>query len=231
MRLAALVLVLVAAVLATQTVLFEDDFNDGNADGWFIIMPEGTYFVNDSLRYEIAYYGTDDIDPCVVRGDSLGMYMTTEHYSVLLEGIGHSPSDYIGVFIRGTLSQTGYVMWLRYGYNDVAIFRHEGVGSWNELTWSNYSLTYDDPYWIRFECCQDTLRGKVWEGTVGDEPAYWLVTAVDNNYCNCGFMGFVTGRYAASGDSRAELDNVVVTSVEPVYLEASSWARIKSISL
>ncbi len=223
------ILLVLVPVLTAQVVLFTDDFSDSNADGWLVLMPEGTYLVNDSLRYQISYTGTEDIDPCVVRGDSAGIYMTTNNYSVLLEGVGHDPSDYICVFIRGTLNHTGYVLYLRFDYNDVCILRHDGPGQWIFLATESHTCSLEEFYWIRFECEGENLRGKVWQGTPGDEPADWLITTIDGTHTNYGFMGFLTGRYYAQGSSDAELDNVVVTSVEPGALEQSTWAGIKAI--
>lgn len=228
MKILFIVLLVLAPVLTAQVVLFEDDFNDSNANGWYIFMPEGTYFVNDSLRYQMQYTGSMDVDPGVVRGDSAGIYMSTNNYSVLLEGVGHAPSDYIGVFIRGTFAHTGYALWLRYDFDDVHIFRHDGFDDWTSIAVVSMSVSEEEFYWIRFECEQDNLRGKVWQGTAGDEPADWLITANDGTYNNCGWMGFITGRYYAQGSSDAELDNVVVTSLL-LALEHSTWAGIKSI--
>ncbi|RKZ07419.1 hypothetical protein DRQ25_11635 [Candidatus Fermentibacteria bacterium] len=229
MKILFIFLVVLVPVLTAQTVLFSDDFSDGNADGWFVLMPEGTYSVNDSLRYQISYTGVEDVDPTVVRGDSAGIYMTTSNYSVLLEGVGHSPSDYIGVFVRGTFSHTGYTFFLRYTYNDICILRHDGEGQWTFIALESYAVSCDEFYWMRFECDEDNLRAKVWQGTTGDEPAEWLITAIDDTYSNCGFMGFLTGRYTSSpGDSDAELDNVVVTGL-PLSFDQSTWAGIKSI--
>jgi hypothetical protein len=154
--------------------------------------------------------------------------MTTNNYSVLLEGVGHAPSDYIGVFLRGTFAHTGYVLFLRYGYDDLVISRHDGVGQWTFISIVSYPIELEEFYWIRFECEEDILRGKVWQGTAGDEPAEWMITAQDATHSNYGFMGFLTGRYYAQGNSDAELDNVVVTSF-PLALEHSTWAGIKSV--
>ncbi len=228
MKILFIVLLVLVPVLTAQVVLFEDDFSDSNADGWFVLESQGNYFVNDSSRYQIQYTGVEDVDPCVVRGDSLGIYMTTNNYSVLLEGVGHAPSDYIGIFIRGTLANKGYTLFLRYGYDDLCILRHDGVGQWVFIALESFPVVLEEFYWMRFECEDENLRGKVWQGTPGDEPANWMITAIDSTYNNCGFMGFITGRYSAAGDSDAELDNVVVTSL-PLALHQSTWAGIKSI--
>lgn len=168
------------------------------------------------------------MDPAVVRGDNAVIYMTTNDYSVLLEGVGHDPSDYIGIYLRGTLIHTGYTLWLRYDLNDVCIFSHDGIGDWTIIEIENYSQALEEFYWMRFECDGSALRGKVWQGTPGDEPAEWLITTTDDTYDNCGFMGFATGRYYSMGDSDAEVDNVVVTTIPPVALDQSTWAGIKS---
>ncbi len=228
MKILFIVLAVLAPVLTAQVVLFEDDFSDGNASGWYPLAAEGVYFVNDSLRYQMQYTGSMDVDPGVVRGDSAGIYMSTNNYSVLLEGVGHAPSDYIGVFIRGTFIHTGYALWLRYDYNEVNIFRHNGIGSWTSIADVYMPIALEEFYWMRFECEGSDLRGKVWQGTPGDEPADWLIEATDGTWNNYGFMGFITGRYYAQGNSDAELDNVVVTSL-PLALEHSTWAVIKSI--
>ena len=154
--------------------------------------------------------------------------MTTNNYSVLLEGIGHDPSDYICVFIRGTFMHTGYVLYLRFDDDEVNILRHDGEGQWTFIATAYLPCSLEEFYWMRFECEGDNLRGKVWQGTPGDEPADWLITATDGTHSNYGFMGFMTGRYSAAGSSDAELDNVVVTSL-PLALEQSTWAGIKSI--
>ncbi len=224
------VLLVLSTVLSSQVVLFEDDFNDGNADGWIPLFGEGTYFVNDSLRYDISYTGTNDVTPAVIRGDSASIYMSVNDYSVLLEGIGHSPSAYIGIYSRGTLAHTGYSMYGRYEYDDIIILRHDGPGSYIFLSLTTFPLAYDEHYWMRFQCEGDTIRCKVWQGLPGDEPASWLLTAFDSTYDDYGFMGFVTGRYSSSpGDSHAECDNVVVTAVELQAFEQSTWGMIKSI--
>lgn len=226
--------ILLAAALITglafaQGTLFEDDFNDGDAIGWIAIFSEGNHFVNDSLRYEISYDGMNAIDPCVVRGDSAGIYMTTNNYSVLLEGIGHDPSDYIGVYLRGTLGHTGYGLYLRFGFDDICIMRHDGPDNYTLIGSVGYTCSLDEFYWMRFECEDNTLKGKVWQGAAGDEPGDWMIISFDNSYANYGLMGFLTGRYSSTpGSSHAQVDNVTVTGFPPSQaLEQITWAGIK----
>lgn len=227
MKVLVIVLLIISTVLFSQVILFEDDFSDGNPDGWMPLFGEGTYFVNDSLRYDISYTGTNYVTPCVVRGDSSVIYMTVNDYSVLLEGICHSPSDYIGIYVRGTLSHTGYGMWMRYEANEIDIFRHDGPGSWTSIGSVYFPLIYAEHYWFRFQCEGSLLSCKAWQGEPGDEPAEWLLKSSDQTWDDYGFTGFVTGRYV-EGDCHAEFDNVVVTTIEPSTFEQSTWGRIKS---
>lgn len=223
-----IVLLVLSTVLFSLDTLFVDDFSDGTPDGWMPLFGEGTYFVNASQRYDISYTGTNHVTPAVVRGDSANIYMTVNDYSVLLEAICHSPSDYIGIYARGTLAHTGYVMWMRYDVNEIHIFRHDGPSNWTSIGEVAFTLTYDEHYWIRFECEGGTLRCKAWQGLQGDEPSGWILTAFDYTWDDYGFMGFVTGQYG-EGDSHAEFDNVVVTAVEPSALEQSTWSTIKAV--
>ncbi len=213
-------------LLSAETILFHDDFNDGDAVGWIPMFGEGTYFVNSSFRYELSYSGPNNVDPCTVRGDSLGIYMCVSDYSVVLEGICHDPSDFIGVFLRGTFAETGYALFLRYPYQDLSIMRHDGPGVHIPLKDVSFNLEYEANYWIKFQCEGNSLTGKVWQGTVEDEPAEWTIATTDATYSNCGFAGFVTGN-VYSGDSHAEFDNVMVTT-DYVALEAFTWGAIKA---
>lgn len=220
-------LLFLPALLLSQVILFQDDFSDGNPDGWITLFPEGVYFVNDSLRYDISYTGANNVDPTVVRGDSASLYMTVNDYSVLAEGIAYNPSDFLGIFLRGTMGQTGYTVFLRPLYNDLCIFRHDGPDIRTVLGTMDFPNNIGQFYWIRFQCEDNLLSAKAWQGEVSDEPANWLLTAVDSVYDNYGFAGFSTGRYGL-GSSHAEFDNFVVTSLEPINLEQRSWAGIKS---
>ena len=215
------------AVLLSQVILFQDDFSDGNPDGWIPLFPEGVYFVNASLRYDISYTGANNVDPTVVRGDSASFYMTVNDYSVLAEGIAYNPSDFLGIFLRGTMGQTGYTAYLRPLYDDICILRHDGPDIRTALGTMDSPNNLGQFYWIRFECEGNLLRAKAWQGEASDEPADWLLTVVDSVYDNYGFTGFSTGRYGF-GSSHAEFDNFVVTTVGSGPLDQITWAGVKT---
>ncbi len=229
MKMFTIALLILPAVLLSQDILFQDDFTDGIPDGWMPLFGEGTYFVNDSLRYDISYTGPNYVTPAVVRGDSASIFMTVNDYSVLLESVVHSPSAYVGIYLRGTLGHTGYGMWTRYSDNDILIFRHDGPGDYTTIGSIGFPLAYGEHYWLRFQCEGALMSCKAWQGTVGDEPAAWMLSVFDYAWDNNGFMGYVTGQYSSSpGNSHAEFDNVVVTSVEPQILSQTTWAAIKA---
>jgi len=78
MKLIFALLIIAVPALQAQAILFEDDFSDGNADGWTEWDPDGTYEVNADLRYQLSYPGTGDVDPIAVRGDVDDIYMSTK---------------------------------------------------------------------------------------------------------------------------------------------------------
>jgi len=226
MKILAIVLLVLSTVLFSQDILFEDDFNDGNADGWIIIQPEGTYVVNDSLRYDLSYYGSNVVSPSVARGDSAIIYMSVQNYSILVECIPHLPSVALGVGVRFSLGDYGYVCWIWPSYNDIDIWRHDGSGSWISLGSETFSFNWDEAYWIRFECDGGTLRARAWQHP-NPEPTEWDITVSDSTY-TMGCIALVASGGGSGGPAWGEFDNVVVTSL-PNALEHSTWSQIKAM--
>lgn len=227
MKLFTVVLVLCLSVLNAQTVLFEDDFTDGNADGWIEWDTLATYEVNGDLRYQLSYSGADDVDGIAARGD-LGSVMSTNNYSVRVKAIAHSPTDYIGVGLRLTQQLQGYVAYLRILYNDVCICRHESEYIYDFIGIENIAtVNYDEPYWIRFKCENEFLMVKVWQGQSYEEPDEWLLVTSDTTYSNNGCAVLASANHL-EGACDTEFDNVQVIGY-PTSLEQSTWGQIKAI--
>ena len=227
MKTLAIVLLALSTVLFSQDVLFEDDFNDGDAVGWIITQPQGNYIVNEYLRYDISYDGTSQVSPFLARGDSACVFMTVQDYSALAECIPHQPSITVGVAVRFSLGDYGYICWIWPDDDDVDIWRHDGVGSWTIIKTANYPIDWDEPYWVRFECEGSTLRAKVWQDP-DPEPVDWLLKVSDNTYINNGCIGLVATNWNGIGPAWGEFDNVVVTTIEPGALDQSTWGLIKA---
>ena len=221
-----IVLLVLSTVLFSQTILFEDDFNDGDAIGWMIVQPEGYYYVNDSLRYDISYDGSNQVSPAVARGDSASLFMTVQDYSVLVECIPHQPSIALGIGLRFSLGDFAYVCWIWPDFDDIDIWRHDGVGSYLVLGSVPYSFDWDESYWVRFECEGGTLRAKAWEDP-DPEPSEWALTVFDYTYINNGCVGLTASAGSSGGPAWGEFDNVVVTTITSA-LDQTTWSQIKA---
>ena len=230
MKLLAAALALIVSIPIAQTILFEDDFNDGNADGWYEYSTPATYQVNDSLRYEMSYFGSANVYAFSVRGDN-GMTMSVEDYSVRLEMITHWPTPLAGTEVRlDADNTTSYTFYLNFTEGNCYIGRYDGPSNWTMLSPPyvfTSGLRYSVPYWIRFECEGNALRAKVWQGTTGDEPAAWLISRWDYTYLNNGCMGLATCGHPPEFDFQVEYDNVMVTSI-PNALQQTTWGSIKA---
>lgn len=227
MKILLIVLMVLAPVLIAQTVLFEDDFSDGDADGWTEWNPDGTYEVNEDLRYQLSYPGVEDVDPVVARGDVDDIYMSTNNYSARAKIIAHSPTSYSAIGVRLSEGLQGYVAYLRYVYNDVCIFRHLSENSYVDIgSAACGDLNFDEPYWLRFKCEDDLFMVKVWQGQSYEEPDEWLLIVSDATYSNNGCMVLAAAN-SGTGACDVEFDNVQVIGY-PTSLDQSTWAGIKS---
>ncbi len=230
MKILALILI-VTSLCLSQTIYFQDDFNDGNADGWYEFLSDANYEVNDSLRYEISYTGAADTFGLAVRGDN-GTVMSVPDYSVRVEVIASFPTQAAGVDLRFSMADsTGYACYLNWQNNTCSIGRYDDFFTWIALETQSVpgGLIYGTPYWMRFECEIHDLRVKVWEGGTGDEPDDWFMDYTDYQFNDNGCMGLDVCGGPPYMDFDVEFDNVTVS--EPygaIYLEQSTWGSIKA---
>jgi hypothetical protein len=223
------VLMVLAPLGMAQGVLFEDDFEDGNYDGWTVEATGATYEVNSNKRFEFSYTGTDSIYSLAYRGD-LGDSMSVGDYSVLIETITHSPTGKTGMNIRfNPVTYTGYGLYLNYETGNYYILRYDSFSSCELLgIYLAYpgGFDYGTVYWIRFECIDDILRAKIWTGGSGDEPPNWNIERTDGTYNNNGCLELESLRPDSGTHFDTEFDNVIVTST--LSLEHTTWGAIKS---
>ena len=210
-----------------QDILFEDDFDDGDADGWYEAT-DAVYEVNEDFRYEFSYYEEGEPWGIAYRGDG-GEVMSRRDYSVVVEAIAHDSTTRINLDVRlNPYGWIGYSLGLNYSHGTYYVGRWDSFTDWTTLGWKTYEggLEMDTAYWMRFECHVDTLRGKVWEGGPSQEPDEWMIEAYDDTYYTYGCVGLEA--YNTEGDYfNAEFDNIVVT--DPwVGLEPETWAGIKA---
>lgn len=220
---------LLISTIALADILFEDDFNDGNADGWMEIVPEATYEVNADLRYEFSFDGPENVDAISANYDGPG-YMTVPDYSVRAEAIAHDPCDEIAIILRGSSEDTtGYFGMLRFDIGEASIRRLGAGPSWIVLASTSLNLVYEQSYWIRFECLGNMLYMKTWQGAIEDEPEEWLLSVEDETYTDPGFFALMAAAYGG-GSYDGEFDNVCVTAPTQ-YFEHLTWGFIKATSL
>lgn len=208
-------------------ILFEDDFQDGNADGWIELVPEATYSVNEFFRYEMSFEGTENIDAVSANSD-VPEKMSVPDYSVLVEVLAHNPCDEMCICVRVQTSGstgTGYVAMLRFDIGEISIKRFEGLG-WINLSQLDISLSFEQPYWLRFECVGDSLRTKVWLGTPESEPDEWLLAVADSTFSEPGYFALLAAAWGG-GSYNGEFDCVCVTTPS-LSLNNRTWGGIKT---
>lgn len=199
--------------LSSATVLFSDNFDDGNADGWLELPLSGiSYSVVDG-RY--LFSGSDDVKVSgfSLNGDQSGI-MSTPDYSIVANVTTAVQADYSIYGRFSSADTTGYFAYMD-GREDffVAIGRSDANGP-VFLAQTPYDVQTGVEYWIRFELCGENLRAKFWTGNVTDEPADWLLTCEDNAYAEAGSIGLFTIAYTIS----TSFDDVEVS-------EAQTWGN------
>ena len=221
---------IVTSICVSQTIYFEDDFEDGNADGWFEFPSGGTYEVNGEKRYQMSYVGSTNDYCLALRGDVDSVTMSVPDYSVCVEIRGHYPTNIAGVNLRFNVADsTSYACYLNWDLGSFYIGRYDSFYTWTTLTVHSVpgGLNYDTPYWMRFECEDQNLRAKLWQGTAGDEPSMWLLMAVDYTYNANGCIDLDTSGNTPNFDFDVEFDNVTVTP-PLTALEQTTWGGIKA---
>ncbi len=213
-------------IFAASTVLFQDDFNDGNADGWFT-KGAFTYQVLDG-RYHFSG-GESGNNPTSYRGDT-GMEMSTPDYSVMMDA-EIEVGILIGIMARYREDGLYNIMLvLSIPSQSLNLYR------WH---WSSIELldSYPFPvqegitYRMKMHCSGDTFAGRIWFPEE-DEPELWFVTVSDTL-----FIPGAAALYAARAPNDPTdiylscfYDNVAVETPEPWAITQRTWAAIKRLS-
>ena len=226
-------LLLITSFVVNAEVLFEDDFNDGDAVGWL----EWTsgYAANAqynviSEEYVLSNSGTGWIPAASHNGDQSGM-MSTPDYSIVAQ-VTPVNCFRAGILARGYIpSFTGYLLVIIPSTNTFGISRLTSSGPVS-ITSLTMPLYYNQTYWVRFQVEGTIISGKIWQGDVADEPAGWQLTCSNSQYTTAGRMGFFCCNFET--DEKALLnvryDNVSISS-PTTDLNSSTWASIKISSI
>jgi len=215
--------ILLAGLAAFSSVLFQDDFNDGNADGWYTVGPSD-YEVTQG-RYHFSGGGAVN-DATSYRADQ-GESMSTPDYSMSAD-VSIDIGTFGGMMVR--YSEDGeYNLLLVLGLPQQSLNLYRWYWSSIELLDSHaMPVTAGTDYRIRFQCQGDSFTGKAWE-TSDPEPDQWLVTAQDTVSRGGSAALFAAGVFKGVQDVYLScfFDNVMVETSAPWHLEPISWAGIK----
>jgi len=226
---------LIAALLLTglmvnADVLFEDDFNDGNADGW--LQWTSGYGVNAQYnvieeQYVLSNSGSGWLPAAAHNGDQGGM-MSVADYSILAQ-ITPVNCFRAGILARGYVpSFTGYLLVIIPSTNTFGISRLTSSGP-QSIASITMPLYHNQTYWVRFQVEGSYLSGKIWQGTADDEPADWQVSCSNSQYSAPGRMGTFCCNFGTDDKALLEVgfDNISVSSIL-TNLDSSTWGSIKS---
>ncbi len=218
-------LTVIPSLLLICSVFFQDDFNDGNADGWYTVGP--SVFQVEDGRYHFSGGGSvNDATSC--RGDT-GETMSVNDYS-MTASVEIEVGTFGGMMVR--YCETG-------DYNLLLVISLPGQ-SLNLYRWYFDSIelldshpiavTADEPLMVRFQCLGNGFYGRAW--IPGEpEPEGWQVSASDTLSRNGSAALFSAGVF--KGVSRIYMscffDDVVVETPEPVSFRPLTWGGLKAL--
>lgn len=221
------ILIVVSAV-CYSSVLFSDDFEDGNADGWTQFSTGATYFVSDGW-YQMVNSQAEDCSVGAYNGDQAGS-MSVADYSLLTE-IYPRQGDSGPVVRYDDASSTGYWFVINPEFDGVALVRMSASGSPEILAIEYITLSYLEYYWARIEVSGSLLGGKLWQGSPGDEPEEWLITASDATITSPGSICLYAHNSNPGGTASVhnDYDNIEVSDDLTLALSGVTWGSIKAL--
>ena len=222
-------LIIFSTSLVNADILLEDDFSDGNADGWSAWTSgygaNAQYNVIDH-EYVLSNSGSGWIPAAAHNGDQGGM-MSTPDYSIVAQ-ITPVSCFRAGVLARGYIpSFTGYLLVIIPSQNTFGISKLTSAGP-EMITSLTMPLSFNETYWVRFEVEGTSISGKIWQGAVEDEPSNWQLNCTNSLYSGPGRMGAFCCNFGT--DEKALLtvkyDNISVFGTGS-SLDQISWGSIK----
>ena len=202
--------------------LFTEDFSDGNDEGWthigsasFEVM-NGEYFI-----YTLGEKGQGKS----LNGDASGV-MSTADYSILCSIViecgmeGGILARYQGV------DQWYYRMVIKPFSSRILLQRKNDSGATVTLDEYSFTFSYGVLYWIRLQLDGDSVQGRIWSGSLEDEPFAWHLETVDSIQQEPGSFGLIAGGYGKVSWS-SFFDDIVVSTPVPERFLQTTWASIK----
>ncbi|MCD4775977.1 MAG: hypothetical protein K8S15_07985 [Candidatus Aegiribacteria sp.] len=230
MKTAILSLIVISAA-SFSTVLVSDDFNDGNADGWFEF-PTGASYTVEAGRYCFTHTAPDTVWADSWISDIVGG-MSVSDYSCRVNLMANE-GEMFGIVGRGNFTMVqGYGLLIIIDETDkyLVIIKIEGIAQGQLLGVMPVSFSYGQEYWLRLEMNGNLIGGKYWTGNAGDEPVVWNLTVTDNSYQDPGVFALFgyDSNTGGSASMDVSFDDVEITDETTLDLKSSSWAFVKSL--
>jgi len=197
--------------------VWQEDFNDGKADGWDIIVEKNLWEVKDG-----TFEGFDEVKGYsrVVAGDELWSDYTTECDVTL---VGQGAINAAGILIRcDAAGMNAYRFWVR---SDTGVFEAykwmEGIWAPPTLLEKNIGVKPDKTYRLKVKADEFTFTCYVDGTEMGQFKD-------DSKFCRNGKIGLILV------NARAQFDNIVVEggdivgqAVFSVGKLALTWGNLK----
>ena len=205
-------------------VYFEDDFSDGDDDGW--IKSSSAGFLVTNGEYNIFAGGLRG-QGLALNGDNSGI-MSVSDYSircVLRIECGLEA----GVVARYIASDDWYYQVVFQPASGRIVLERTKLLE-PTMTLDEYFLpiALNEEYFVRFQVSGDLIQSKIWQGATEDEPSEWHMEADDSVQANPGSFGLFAGGYGKERVPWSSVfDNVLVTAPIEQNLTQKTWASIK----
>lgn len=206
--------------------LFLDNFNDGDDLGWTHLGAAGFQVIDD--EYYIHALGDRGMGKSL-NGDNSGV-MSTSDYSVLSSILMECGTE-AGIMARYQGEDDWYYrIVLKPQVSKILLQRKKDSGVLFGLDEYSYTLEFGVRYWIRLQVQGDSIQGRIWQGSVEDEPGLWHMEADDPFQPNPGSFGLFASGYGKDKVSWSSVfDDVLVTTPFSGNLSQLTWGSIKTV--
>jgi len=203
-------------------VLFTDDFNDGDDDGWLRSGSASWQVISG----EYHMYTEGKGQGTSFNSDQPGV-MSTADYSILAT-INIEAGTNAGIIARFNGPGNWYYRLILYtaGGGNLKLDRKQDGGPTFLLDEYPLAVNFDTDYMVRLQVSGDMITGRAWTGTLEDEPDVWQVSDQDNLQGEPGSFALTSGGYGKVSWS-CKFDDVVVSSPVPMVFTPATWASIK----
>ena len=217
--------ILFASLLTWFSVFFQDDFNDGSADGWFTVGP--SEFAVEDGWYHFSGGGAVN-DATSYRGD-IGELMSTADYSMTAD-VKIDVGTFGGMMVRYR-EEGDYNMLLVLSLPGQSLNLYRWYFDSIELLDSHpMTVSENTPLRVRFQCSGNIFAGRAWNP--GEtEPEEWFVSSSDtlSQPGSCALFSAGVFKEGSRVYMSCYFDNALVETPEPWSLLPETWGMIKTL--